>query len=50
MNKTVQIIIVVDDVPLEDLEVLLDRINASVEMYPDKRVQVSLQDEKMVRR
>lgn len=50
MNKTVQIIIVVDDVPLEDLEVLLDRINAAVEMYQDKRVQVSLQDEKMVRR
>lgn len=50
MNKTVQIIIVVDDVPLDELEVLLNKINAAVEQYPDKRVQTSLQDEKMVRR
>lgn len=50
MNKTIQIIVVVDDVPLNELEDLLQQIGNVVNKYPDHRIQTSIQDEKMVRR
>lgn len=50
MNKTVQIFIAIDDVPLEELDELLNKIDSAIAKYPDKRVQTSIQDEPMVRR
>lgn len=48
MEKTIQIYITVDDVPLSNLEAIEEAIQALFEEYEWKRVQITIQDEPMV--
>lgn len=49
MEKTIQVYITVDDVPLANLEEIEEAIRAVFEEYEYKRIQITIQDEPMVR-
>lgn len=49
MEKSVQIIISVDDVTLSDLELILEAIDKLLEEYQYKRVDTNLQDQPLVK-
>ena len=49
MEKSIQVYISVDDVPLADIETIQDAIEKVFEKYEYKRIQISIQDETLVR-
>lgn len=49
MEKTLQIYITVDDVPLSELEDIEEQLRTIFEEYENKRIQITIQDEPMVR-
>lgn len=48
MNKTVIITVIVDDVSYTQIEELEDTIREAIEIYPNKRVTINLQDDRLV--
>ncbi len=49
MKKNIQIYISVDDVELSDIEAIQDRLEDVFDEYEDKRIQMTIQDEPLVR-
>lgn len=49
MDKSVQIYIQIDDVPLQDIESLEEKIQEAISKYENKRVTMTIQDEPLVR-
>lgn len=49
MNKSIQVFISVDDVSLSDIESLQDSLEEVFEEYEYKRIQMTIQDESLVR-
>lgn len=49
MDKSVQIYIQIDDVPLQDIESLEEKIEEAISEYENKRVTMTIQDEPLVR-
>lgn len=49
MKKSVQIFVVIDDVDLQDLAQIIEEFEKVIASYDDKRLQVTIQDEPMVR-
>lgn len=48
MEKSVQVYISVDNVPLSDIEALQEALEKVFEEYEYKRIQLTIQDEKLV--
>lgn len=49
MKKSIQVFISVDDVDLADIEALEARLEEAFEEYEYKRIQMTIQDEPLVR-
>lgn len=49
MTKSIQVFISVDDVSLSDIEAIQDRLEQVFEDYEYKRIQMTIQDESLVR-
>ena len=48
MEKSIQVYISVDNVPLANIEAIQDAIEQVFEAYEYKRIQLTIQDEKLV--
>lgn len=48
MEKSLQVYISVDNVPLSDLEEIQEALEALFEQYEYKRIQMTIQDERLV--
>lgn len=49
MEKTIQVYVTVDDVPLSKIEEIEEKLAELFEEYEYKRIQITIQDEAMVR-
>jgi len=49
MEKSLQIFISIDDVPLAKIESIQDALEKIFEEYVDKRIQITIQDDPLVR-